>query len=125
MSKTKTNTNTNNGQNWNQISGRGGWGQGGLSGSGRGNCRNGRRNNLIAKYSFEGKMKDGPLSKLTITKTGHRPSQFKKICDVLPVFCADKNYQGLNEVLRTGHDKVKDDFMPAYPNATDGLPHTT
>ena len=57
-------------------------------------------------------MKDGPLSKLTITKTGHRPSQFKKISDALPVFCADKNYQGLDEVLRTGRDQVETDFMP-------------
>ena len=62
-------------------------------------------------------MKDGPFSKLTITKSGHRPSQFKKICDALPVFCADKNYSDLNEVLRTGRDKVKDGFMPAYSNA--------
>ena len=30
--------------------------------------------NLIAKSSFEEKMNDGPISKLTITKTGHRPS---------------------------------------------------
>ena len=63
-------------------------------------------------------MKDGPISKLTITKTGHRPSQFKKISDVLPVLCADKNFQGLNEVLWTGHDLVKTDFMPPYPNTT-------
>ena len=62
-------------------------------------------------------MKDCPLSKLTITKTGHRPSQFRKIYNALPIFCADKNYQGLDEVLRTRRDKVKDDFMPAYPNA--------
>ena len=62
-------------------------------------------------------MKDGPISELTITETGHRPSQFKKIYDALPVFCADKNYGGLNEVLRTGRDKVEDDFMPAYPTA--------
>ena len=61
-------------------------------------------------------MKYGPISKLTITETGHKPSQFKKIYDALPVFCADKNYGGLDEVLRTGHDKVEDDFMPAYPN---------
>ena len=114
----QTNTNTNNGQNRNKISRRGGQGRGVPNGSGRGDHRNGRGNNSIAKYSFEGKMKDSPISKLTITKTGHRPSQFKKICDILPVFCADKNYRGLNEVLRTGCDKVKDDFMPAYPNAT-------
>ena len=63
-------------------------------------------------------MKDGPFSKLTFTKTGHRPSQFRKIINSLPVFCADKNYQGLNEVLHTGRDLVKDDFMPAYLNTT-------
>ena len=61
-------------------------------------------------------MKDGPLYNLTITKTGHRPTQFKKISDALPVFCADKNYRGLDEVLRTGRDKVENDFMPAYLN---------
>ena len=113
----QTNTSANNSQNWNQNFGRGGWGQGVPNGRGRGDRRNNRGNYSIAKYTFEGKMKDGPLSKLTITKTGHRPSQFKKICDVLPVFCADKNYRGLDEVLRTGRDKVEDDFMPAYPDA--------
>ena len=63
-------------------------------------------------------MKDGPVSKLTSTETGHRSFQFKKIHDDLPVFCTDKNYQGLNEVLRTRRGKVKDDFMLAYPDAT-------
>ena len=61
-------------------------------------------------------MKDSPISKLTITEIGHRPSHFKKIRDVLLVLCADKNYQDLNEVLRTRRDKVEDDFMPAYPD---------
>ena len=59
-------------------------------------------------------MKDGPISKQTIAETGHRPSQFKKISDALPVLCADKNYQGFDEVLRTGHDPVKTEFMPEY-----------
>ena len=88
----QTNTNTNNGQNRNQFSGRSGRGQGGPSGSGRDDRRNGRGNNSIAKYSFEGKMKDGPISKLTITETGHRPTQFKKITDTFPILCADKNF---------------------------------
>ena len=88
----QTNTNTNNSQNRNQISRRGGRSQGGPSNSGRGNRRNGHGNNLIANYSFEGKMKDIPISKLTITKTGHRPSRFKEISDDLPVLCADKNF---------------------------------
>ena len=63
-------------------------------------------------------MKDGPISELTITETRHRPSQFKKIYNALPVFCADKNYGDLNEVLHTGRDKIEDNFMPAYPDAT-------
>ena len=62
-------------------------------------------------------MNDGLISELTITETGHRPFQFKKMYNALPVFCADKNCGGLDEVLCTGRDKVKDDFMLAYPNA--------
>ena len=92
----QTNTNTNKGQTRNQISRRGGQGQGGPNDSSRGNCRNGHGNNLIAKNIFEGKMKDGLISKLTITETGHRPSQFNKISDALSVFCVDKNFQSLN-----------------------------
>ena len=114
----KTNTNANNGQNRNQNSRRGGQGKGASNGSSRGDCRNGRGNNLITKYSFEGKIKDGLLSNLTINETGYRPSQFKKICNALPVFYADKNYQSLDEVLSTKRDKVKDGFMPDYPDAT-------
>ena len=47
-------------------------------------------------------MKDSPISKLLITETGHRPIKFKKITDTLPVLCADKNFQSLDEVIRTG-----------------------
>ena len=63
-------------------------------------------------------MEDGPISKLTITKTGHRPFQFKKISDALPVLCTDKIFWGLDEVLQTGRDLVETDFMPPYLNAT-------
>ena len=86
----QTNTHTNNDQNRYQNTRRGGRGRGPNSGSGRGDRRNDRGNKLIAKYYFKGKMKDSPISKLTITETGHRPSQFKKLYDALPVFCADK-----------------------------------
>ena len=67
---------------------------------------------------FEGKLKNSTIYKLTITKKGLRPTQFKKIIDVLPVLCADKNFQDLNEFLLTGCDIVKTDFMLPYPNAT-------
>ena len=113
----QTNTHTNNGQNQYQDAGRGGRGRGPNSGSACGDRRNDRGNKWIAKYSSKGKMKDGPISEFTITETRHRPSQFKKLWDALPVFCADKIFGGLDEVLRTGHDQVKDDFMPPYPDA--------
>ena len=112
----QTNTYTNNGQNQYQNSGRGGLGRG-PNGSSRGDRCNDRGNKSIAKYSFKEKMKDGPIYELTITETGHRLSQFKKIYDALPVFCADKNYGGLDEVLRTDRDQVEDDFIPNYPDA--------
>ena len=63
-------------------------------------------------------MKDSLISKLTITETGHRPTQIKKITNALPVLFADKNFRGLNEVLWTGHNLVETDFMSTYPDAT-------
>ena len=85
---------------------------------GHGDCRNNRRNNLIVnKYSFEGKIKDRPLSKLVITKIGHQPTQYKKIVDTLSVLCADKNYWGIDDVIWTGNDLVEGDFMPTYSKA--------
>ena len=96
----QTNNNINKGQNGNQISGIGGRGQG-PSSRGRGDCRNNCRNNSIAnKYSFEGKMNNFLISKLKITKTRHRPSQYKKIIGTLSIslLYIDKNYQGLNDI---------------------------
>ena len=62
-------------------------------------------------------MKDGPISKLIITETGHRPTQYKKIVDTLPVLCADKNFQGLDDVIWTEIDLVETNYMPSYPDA--------
>ena len=50
---------------------------------------------------FEGKMKDGCISKLTITKTGHRATQYKKIIDILPILSADKNFRYIHDILHT------------------------
>ena len=65
--------------------------------------------------------KNSPISKLLITETGHRPTQFKKINHTLPVLCADKYFRGLNEVLQTGIDLVESNFMPTYPDPTQWL----
>ena len=119
MYNTNTNTNTNNDQNRNLNSKRGGQGRGGLTSRGR--ACNSLRNTTIAKYVFEGKMKDGLISKLLIIETEHRPTQFKKIIDTLPVLCTDKNFQGIDEALWTGIDLVVSNFMPTYPDATQWL----
>ena len=66
MSQTNINTNTGPANtNRNHNAGRGRQGQGGSGGR----CRGGR-GKTVAKYSFEEKMKDRPLSKLTITEGG-------------------------------------------------------
>ena len=61
-------------------------------------------------------MKDGLISKLISTKTGHRPTQYKKN-DTLTVLYIDKNYQGINAVIWTTKDLIERDFMPPYLNA--------
>ena len=61
-------------------------------------------------------MKDGLISKLTITETGHQTTQYKKIVDTLPILCADKNYRGINDILCNRIDLVEADFIPAYPD---------
>ena len=94
----QTNTNTNNGQNQKQNSRWGGQGQGGPGGGGRDDRRNKCGHKSIEKYAFEEQMKDSPISELTITETGHRTYQFKKIYDALLVFCADENYVSLSSL---------------------------
>ena len=60
-------------------------------------------------------MKDSPISKLIITETRHRPTQYKKVIDTLPVLCADKNYQGLDDIIWNGINLlVEADFTPQY-----------
>ena len=118
MSQTNTNTNTGAGNtNRNHNAGRGGRGRGGSGGRGRG----GRGNNhgkTVAKYSFEGKMKDGLLAKLTITEGGQRATQDKKILDALPVFYADKGYKFIDDIIWTNTELLEAIFLPTYPNAT-------
>ena len=117
MSQTNnTNTGTgNNNRNNNVRSGRSRGGSSGRGCSGRGNDRG---NNTIARYSFEGKMKEGPLFKLTITKGGQRTTQYKKIIDALPVLCADKGFRYVGEIICTETELVEATFILTYPDAT-------
>ena len=117
MSQTNTNTRGGN-TNCNQNAARGGWGQGGSGRRGHGGRTSGRGNSSIAKYSFEGKMKDGCLSKLTITDGSTRAVQHKKIINALPVFCADKRYRFIDEIIRKNTQLTESDFQEMYSLAT-------
>ena len=61
-------------------------------------------------------MKDGPISKLIITKTGYQPAQYNKIIDTLPVLYVDKNNQGIDDIIWTRTNLIETDFMPPYLN---------
>ena len=69
------------------------------------------------KYSFEGKIKDSPISKLIVTQTGYWPNQYKQIVNTLLVFFADRNYQGIKDAIWTGNNLVEADFMQQYLDA--------
>ena len=63
-------------------------------------------------------MKDGPISKLTITETEHKSTQYKKVIDTLPALCIDKNYQcNLDDIIQNGIDLVEANFTTPYPDA--------
>ena len=63
------------------------------------------------------KLKDGPISKLMSTETGHRPTQYKNVIDTLPVLCANKNYQGLDDVIWNRINLVEAAFTLIYLHA--------
>ena len=62
-------------------------------------------------------MKDGCLSKLTITESANRAIQYKKIIDALPVYCADKGYRYINDIVCMNTELQQVDFLPPYPDA--------
>ena len=62
-------------------------------------------------------MKVGPLSKLTITKSGQQATQYKKIIDALPVFCAYKGCKFINDIIWTGTERLRASFLPTDPVA--------
>ena len=75
MSQTNTNTGGGN-TNCNQNAPKGGQGQVGSGGRSYGGRTSSCGNSSIAKYSFEGKMKDGCLFKITIIEISNRAIQF-------------------------------------------------
>ena len=128
-----TTTTTSGGANTrtNQYSGRGAdhSGRGGRGGRGRSsnNGRGGGRNNgggrsrgnqhdLTRKSSHSGQVQSGCLKGLTISSDGNRATQYKVLKDCLPVFCAEKTYTGVGEIIRNLQDWDESTFYPDPPD---------
>ena len=63
-------------------------------------------------------MKDGCLSKLTISESSNRAIQYKKIVDALPVYCGDKQYQYIDDIICKNTKLLESAFLPPYLVAT-------
>ena len=100
MSQTNSNTNTGAGNtNRNQITEGDEQGQGDPSGRGRGGYRGNYRNNSIAIYLFEGRMKDGSFPNLLLPKPGIEPLNTRRLLILYPLLCIDKNFRYIDDVL--------------------------
>ena len=62
-------------------------------------------------------MKDGCLSKLTITESSNRAIQLKKIVDTLSVYCADKGYRYIDDIICANTELLEAAFLPVYLDA--------
>ena len=62
-------------------------------------------------------MNDGCISKLKITETGHRATQYKNIIDTLLILCMDKNCRGIGDVLCKEINLVEAIFTQSYLDA--------
>lgn len=88
---------------------------------------NGTRNNTgidghdkeNRKNGFKGQLQDSCFKGIVITdNTNNRPTQFKKLMDALPTYCADKDYEGLIEILCDRKDWDDKTFFSKKPNSS-------
>ena len=56
--------------------------------------------------------------KLTITEGTHWAIQYKKIVYALPVYCTDKGYQYIEDIICTNTEPLQATFLPLYPIAS-------
>ena len=99
MSQTNTNTNTGSSNtNRNQIIGKGGRDEEALAAEAVTVAEAIVETTELLNICLK-KMKDGCISKLAITETRYRVTQYKQSIDTLPVLCVDKNYRYINGVL--------------------------
>ena len=60
----------------------------------------------------------GCLKGLTISSDGNQSTQYKVLNDTLPVYCSEKLYPGVGEIVRNMEDWDATTFYPDPPNDT-------
>ena len=73
----------------------------------------------IKRSGFKGQLQDSCLKGVVITdNTNIRATQYKKLMDALPTYCAEKGYEGLVEILRDQQDWNESTFFSTKPDAS-------
>ena len=94
--------NNRNNNNNNSYRRGGGRRQGGRGRGGRHNNRRDRIKNNPKNSGFQGALKEGPLKGIVITdNSGSRATQFQKMKEAIPTYCADKGWRGLPQIIRS------------------------
>ena len=109
-----------------QYSGRGGrGGRGRSSNTGRGGGRSngggrgpGNQRNLTKKSSHSGQVQSGCMKGIVVSSDSNRATQYKALKDAVPVFCAEKSYSGVGEIVHDMEDWDVSTFYPAAPDDT-------
>lgn len=89
---------------------------------GGGNTRNNSGNDGFDKENkrsgFKGQLQESCLKGVVITdNTNLRPTQYKKMMDALPTYCAKEGYEGLVQILRDKEEWDEHTFFSKEPDA--------
>ena len=86
-------------------------GRGGGQSSGGGRSR-GNQHNLTKKSSHSGQIQSGCMKGIVVSSDGNRATQYKTLKDAIPVFCAEKGYNGVGGIVHDMKDWNESTFYP-------------
>ena len=107
-----------------ENSGRGGrGGRGRSSNTGRGGGRSngggrgpGNQRNTAKKSSHSGQVQSGCMKGIVVSSDSNRATQYKALKDAIPIFCAEKGYYAVGEIVQDMEDWDMSNYYPAPPD---------
>ena len=88
---------------------------GGYCSTCRGNCNGDCGNSTFADSLFVWKLENNCISNCSITKSGPRLNQLKKILEALDSLCQDKHYGYIPYIICTNTKPTKEYFLSNHP----------